>query len=637
MITNTAGMRNAIAEWSGTVGVETSQAHVNNAPRKKKMNARPPAPCKNAARARAEKARLAVKEWSGTVGVASSSDNANDVPSKTNTYAEHKSVIRRKGSLLGNARSARLALAEWSGVVGIGNDEDELDVDIPKTCRSSGYSTSSISTISSVSSCGSSDASTIDDFVYTTSTQRPPVNKHTSTKSSGPMRNVRLAFAEWSDTVGVGMAEDNDDDNDAAAAAPAAHKATKAKSPSRSKSLRLALAEWSGTVRVSLDTDEEQHETSETRTTDTGSSQTTSRPEVRKTKSARHCCGMQLVLVTLRAVATVFVVQAFGVALVRAGILTRDVISGLSSLVQNFLLPASIFVRMGGIMTMELLREMWLLPVVYLLMILANLLVAYTLLLPLSGSPDWFRPWFTLTVSFPNMVAIPLIFVREICQQVTFVEDGVALDANECLAQGELFLFFAGQLVTLSFWIIGPEMVAQHDAAAPAGIELTSQTVNNRANGSKAAYTRVACEEDLEEVSLADRAKSTSRGANVQAAADAEADDQEHKNTPPAADLDSSNINRRGDLHDNLAALEKDLGGSDCDDHQNSNTENSLMIAVMFMSVCTPTSNNSVVLLTMSKQPDAADALALVIMGQYIVGMFSMTAFLVLSFRHLDI
>mmetsp|Transcript_21092 Transcript_21092/g.41374 ORF Transcript_21092/g.41374 Transcript_21092/m.41374 type:complete len:516 (+) Transcript_21092:178-1725(+) len=509
------------------------------------------------------------------------------------------------------------------------------------------------------------------------------------------------------------------------------------------------------------------------------------------------------VVVTLRAVATVCAVQVFGIALVRAGIITRPTVRVLSKLVQEFFLPASVFIRIGSILTLELLRSMWMLPLVYICMVFVNVIFARLVLLPFSGSPKWFRPWFVLTVSFPNMVAIPLIFVREFCTMLTFEADGKPMTVEECTAQGELFLFFAGQLVTFTFWMVGPEMVARAGSSTSTnpGVEGTNRERYARVAADEEADLRVL---DIRRSSSLDYEKerhlrrnsedglemstngrlhthrstyedsgasgsnnnsnvagdNNSRGSLVDDEEDNRLDmlsdqesingvddgllDEENEKTsnssfelegearatsqsreqssrfcskklcatiirvlsrpPTIAQLIAAPIALTPILHsavfdhDSVLApvvsalttmsyalvpcmnlvVSGSLGLSFFEPKNESHaslfaivprrtlaillisrmlilpmasfsalcalqptlfgdSENTLMMAVMFMSVCTPTSNGSVVLLSNSEDPNAADALSLVVLGQYLLGLFSMTSFLIFTFRHLDI
>jgi len=93
---------------------------------------------------------------------------------------------------------------------------------------------------------------------------------------------------------------------------------------------------------------------------------------------------------------------------------------------------------------------MWLLSAFGLFRVGANYLIGRFVLLPFSESPDWFKPWFLISMSFSNDLALPLLFVRSLCAQTEFPTPTYLLDGNQtdeipmtplvCNETGELYL-----------------------------------------------------------------------------------------------------------------------------------------------------------------------------------------------------
>jgi len=399
--------------------------------------------------------------------------------------------------------------------------------------------------------------------------------------------------------------------------------------------------------------------------------------------------------VVLRGSLSVAVIFGLGLILVKVKVLSKDAVSALSKLTFNFFIPLSLFLRMGGLMTLDLLERMWLLPVIYVSIVIVNLILSRYVLLPLTDAPQWFRPWFLLTCAFPNMMMLPLVFATTICREVDFSDgEGGILEAEECSKHGELFLFFGVQLVSLLFWLIGPEMVSQTD----------DDDDEKEMYKTVPTSEEIVVEEEEEEVDFPEEKSDDGRQSVATSTSDPTSRqkcfalfkrvfgrpptiaqviafpmalipsvhravfDQDSLLSPMIEGMEimavglvpALNLIVAGTL--GLTCAEVDF--SKVFELVSKRTllllvvgrmvilpslafvalwfiqpilfekksKDELMLLIMYFSACTPSSNTSVVLLERSNHEEAAHALSIVILGQYFFGMISMTVFLTIAF-----
>jgi hypothetical protein len=141
----------------------------------------------------------------------------------------------------------------------------------------------------------------------------------------------------------------------------------------------------------------------------------------------------------------------------------------------------------------------------------------------LSKPPDWFRPWFLFGVTFQNTVALPLVLIQTICSQIrsplrdqsgTIVTEGngtiVWMDIQECVTQGNLYIFMYIFLHSLLFWVVAYDLMpnkklAERDSSNEADVEdvVVQETPDEKkASSSSREIHSVGTGEDHAEASL---------------------------------------------------------------------------------------------------------------------------------------
>ncbi len=188
--------------------------------------------------------------------------------------------------------------------------------------------------------------------------------------------------------------------------------------------------------------------------------------------SAQNASLGAFVLTTVKSVVSVVVVIAVGALLVRFRRLDQSGLTALSQLINVLLLPISIFMRLSESLTRQVLATYWSVPFLFMLptVLIFVLGSALTRWLDMDRA---LRPWVLLSLSFPNNLALPLVFLIPVCDAIEFPEsDGLhyinntprpgnatgPLSKIECLEAGTLILFLGNVIQTFTFWVFAIDL-----------------------------------------------------------------------------------------------------------------------------------------------------------------------------------
>lgn len=170
----------------------------------------------------------------------------------------------------------------------------------------------------------------------------------------------------------------------------------------------------------------------------------------------------ETIVIALRGITTVLVIYSFGILL--TGYfkkIDQKGVSALSSLVASLFIPCFYVSRLGKSFTVELIAELWMVPLVYLSIVAANGVATYILILPIARCNKEQRVWFALGQFFANVLALPLLVVPSICSQIQFETDLLTgsnetktLSETECVERGEVFLIIATLLSQFVYWLL---------------------------------------------------------------------------------------------------------------------------------------------------------------------------------------
>mmetsp|Transcript_45154 Transcript_45154/g.72332 ORF Transcript_45154/g.72332 Transcript_45154/m.72332 type:complete len:416 (+) Transcript_45154:375-1622(+) len=162
----------------------------------------------------------------------------------------------------------------------------------------------------------------------------------------------------------------------------------------------------------------------------------------------------------------VFLIILIGVVCVKYEVLDTAGIKTLSRLLKWVIIPSMFFVRLGGGISIDLLKEVWMVVVAAVSSTLLNMLLSFFVLAPLAAPDPSFRPWFHISMTFPNLVALPLMFTYSLCRQAS-LKHNVQLDINgtrssedvvyakeECVDRAELLIFIYAIIPTLALFTI---------------------------------------------------------------------------------------------------------------------------------------------------------------------------------------
>jgi predicted permease len=202
-----------------------------------------------------------------------------------------------------------------------------------------------------------------------------------------------------------------------------------------------------------------------------------------------------------RAVFTVFCVLFVGVAMAYAGKVDRKGLSVISTTLNYLFVPALLFNSMAQGLSLEALNFAWSLTIVGILVIPITAAIAFPILL-LDRPVQWFRPWFIFGLTFQNTVALPLVFVATICDQIQFSKrtpSGDLILANgtstttpptytlftptECRVRGELYIFLYIFVNSLIFWVVAFEVMPSTAGSTVTDVNSITDNTSISSNG----------------------------------------------------------------------------------------------------------------------------------------------------------
>ncbi|GBG25244.1 Hypothetical Protein FCC1311_014612 [Hondaea fermentalgiana] len=183
----------------------------------------------------------------------------------------------------------------------------------------------------------------------------------------------------------------------------------------------------------------------------------------------------ELMWTSVKAILPVFLILGAGAWGVRKGIFDERSSATLSWLSKWVYAPSLVFVRLGQGLSQQLFREVWVLGVMGVIIIVLNFLLA--LVLVLVGKPTKeFRKWYIFALTFPNITALPLVFISAVCSEGNIRKpsyftsstnpDSVYFTSDECVEQGQLYLFI---------YIIFPDIMMYATASVLTAVERANE------------------------------------------------------------------------------------------------------------------------------------------------------------------
>lgn len=143
-----------------------------------------------------------------------------------------------------------------------------------------------------------------------------------------------------------------------------------------------------------------------------------------------------VVIAACKATASVGCLSVMGILLAWRGILDQNGLKIISRLGQQLIIPCLTFTSISGNMSVPYFEQNWGLVAAGIAMIALGGLIG-RLVVNISGARPTFRPWFVLACTFPNVFAIPLVFIEAICRG----EMATTSLAEECIAEASTRLF----------------------------------------------------------------------------------------------------------------------------------------------------------------------------------------------------
>jgi predicted permease len=159
-------------------------------------------------------------------------------------------------------------------------------------------------------------------------------------------------------------------------------------------------------------------------------------------------------LATVQALASVVVLYIIGVAFVALGHLDAKSIAVIANLVKLIFVPSIIIGVVGGGLTASELQENSLLLVGGLFTVAVGFLCGQ-IIVPFAKVADSFRPWFVMGAAFPNMLALPVVFIEAVCQS----EENQHDEQSKCATNAESRLFTFVLVFPFLEWGLGSAYV----------------------------------------------------------------------------------------------------------------------------------------------------------------------------------
>jgi len=175
-----------------------------------------------------------------------------------------------------------------------------------------------------------------------------------------------------------------------------------------------------------------------------------------------------IALAALKATGSVASISAIGVALAWKGKLDKVGLKALGTLTFWLILPSLTFTSVGGGMSIEYWQEFWGLFLFGVAICLVGFLVGRAIV-PLSGVSRAFKPWFVLACAFPNIFAIPLVYIEAICRREN--EDPSA--AESCINEGNQRLFTFIMFFPILLYGFGGSYAMSHAAIEQEKLDCT--------------------------------------------------------------------------------------------------------------------------------------------------------------------
>eukprot|EP00930_Biecheleria_cincta_P082480 TRINITY_DN72205_c0_g1_i1.p1 TRINITY_DN72205_c0_g1~~TRINITY_DN72205_c0_g1_i1.p1 ORF type:complete len:425 (+),score=57.98 TRINITY_DN72205_c0_g1_i1:59-1333(+) len=192
-------------------------------------------------------------------------------------------------------------------------------------------------------------------------------------------------------------------------------------------------------------------------------------------------------LAAVQALASVVVLYLIGVVLVAFGPLDAKNIAAFANLVKLIFVPSIIIGVVGGGLTASELQENSLLLLGGLFTVAVGCLCG-RIMLPFAKVADSFRPWFVLGVAFPNMLALPVVFIEAVCQSEQTLHD----EQSKCGSNAESRLFTFVLVFPFLEWGLGSFYVWYCQRSLPeedADISVGSGSTASCGRGSETANT----------------------------------------------------------------------------------------------------------------------------------------------------
>eukprot|EP00924_Labyrinthula_sp_SR-Ha-C_P006267 maker-scaffold_31-snap-gene-1.8-mRNA-1 protein AED:0.16 eAED:0.16 QI:0/0/0/1/1/1/2/0/421 len=218
----------------------------------------------------------------------------------------------------------------------------------------------------------------------------------------------------------------------------------------------------------------------------------------------------ETLLTTFKAMVTVFVIYFAGFMLVKLKKIDREGVSIFSQASNYLFVPSLLFVRLGSMLSLEVLKYAYILTVSGLALTIYYFVIAKLVLIPLANCTKRFERWFILGQSIVNYVALPLVLVSSICSQVKIEKptffmseeeknsvETIFFTESECIETGDLYIFMFSALVSLLTFSAGWQYVLH----SPDEVESvsTSESTNAAAEVEKAEEGNKTSPQEIKE------------------------------------------------------------------------------------------------------------------------------------------
>lgn len=178
-----------------------------------------------------------------------------------------------------------------------------------------------------------------------------------------------------------------------------------------------------------------------------------------------------LLWASVKAIVPIFCILGGGAFAVRHNWLDEKSTATLTWLTKYVYVPAIKFVRLGEGITVDVLRQIWVILVMGLIILAFNCLMGF-LLVPLAKPTRAFRKWFIFSMTFPNFTALPLAFITAVCagsqirKPATDIVEGESeyYTSDECTTQGELYLFIYTIFPSILVFVTARVLTSTEDA-----------------------------------------------------------------------------------------------------------------------------------------------------------------------------